>query len=45
MIAYLNVDEVIRIIRKEDEPKPALMLPQMQTSKNWSCAPRRPTRP
>jgi topoisomerase-4 subunit A len=25
MIAYLNVDEVIRIIRKEDEPKPALM--------------------
>ncbi len=25
MVAYLNVDEVIRIIRKEDEPKPALM--------------------
>src|SRR5687768_11467713 len=25
MITYLNVDEVIRIIRKEDEPKPALM--------------------
>jgi topoisomerase-4 subunit A len=25
MIAYLNVDEVIRIIRKEDEPKPVLM--------------------
>ena len=25
MIAYLNVDEVIRIIRREDEPKPALI--------------------
>ncbi|HEX6159599.1 MAG TPA: DNA topoisomerase IV subunit A, partial [Thermoanaerobaculia bacterium] len=25
MIAYLNVDEVIRIIRTEDEPKPKLM--------------------
>ncbi len=25
MIAYLNIDEVIRIIRKEDEPKPVLM--------------------
>ncbi|HEX8152885.1 MAG TPA: DNA topoisomerase IV subunit A, partial [Thermoanaerobaculia bacterium] len=25
MIAYLNVDEVIRIIRTEDEPKPALI--------------------
>jgi topoisomerase IV subunit A len=25
MVAYLNVDEVIRIIRTEDEPKPALM--------------------
>jgi len=25
MIAYLNVDEVIRIIRTEDEPKPVLM--------------------
>jgi topoisomerase-4 subunit A len=25
LIAYLNVDEVIRIIRREDEPKPALM--------------------
>jgi topoisomerase-4 subunit A len=25
MIAYLNVDEVIRIIRREDEPKPVLM--------------------
>ncbi|HSD68070.1 MAG TPA: DNA topoisomerase IV subunit A [Woeseiaceae bacterium] len=25
LIAYLNVDEVIRIIRKEDEPKPVLM--------------------
>ena len=25
MIAYLNLDEVIRIIRREDEPKPALM--------------------
>ena len=24
-IAYLNLDEVIRIIREEDEPKPALM--------------------
>ena len=24
-IAYLNLDEVIRIIRTEDEPKPALM--------------------
>ncbi|MGW8248445.1 MAG: DNA topoisomerase IV subunit A [Acidiferrobacterales bacterium] len=25
MIVYLNLDEVIRIIRKEDEPKPKLM--------------------
>jgi topoisomerase-4 subunit A len=25
MIAYLNIDEVIRIIREADEPKPALM--------------------
>ncbi len=25
LIAFLNVDEVIRIIRKEDEPKPVLM--------------------
>jgi topoisomerase-4 subunit A len=25
LIAYLNVDEVIRIIRREDEPKPALI--------------------
>jgi len=25
LIAYLNVDEVIRIIRREDEPKPVLM--------------------
>ena len=25
MIAYLNIDEVIRIIRSEDEPKPVLM--------------------
>ena len=25
LIAYLNIDEVIRIIRKEDEPKPALI--------------------
>lgn len=26
MIAYLNLDEVIRIIRREDEPKPKLMV-------------------
>ncbi|HUO83916.1 MAG TPA: DNA topoisomerase IV subunit A [Thermoanaerobaculia bacterium] len=26
LIAYLNIDEVIRIIRREDEPKPVLML-------------------
>jgi len=25
LIVYLNIDEVIRIIREEDEPKPALM--------------------
>src|SRR5690349_3139593 len=25
MVAYLNLDEVIRIIRREDEPKPVLM--------------------
>ncbi|MGY3409403.1 DNA gyrase/topoisomerase IV subunit A [Bradyrhizobium sp. GM5.1] len=25
LIAYLNIDEVIRIIRNEDEPKPALI--------------------
>lgn len=25
MVAYLNIDEVIRIIREEDEPKPVLM--------------------
>src|SRR5690606_17764792 len=25
LIAYLNLDEVIRIIRTEDEPKPVLM--------------------
>ncbi|BAT60720.1 DNA topoisomerase 4 subunit A [Variibacter gotjawalensis] len=25
LIAYLNIDEVIRIIRQEDEPKPALI--------------------
>lgn len=25
MIVYLNLDEIIRIIRKEDEPKPVLM--------------------
>jgi topoisomerase-4 subunit A len=25
LIAYLNIDEVIRIIRKEDEPKPVMM--------------------
>jgi DNA gyrase/topoisomerase IV subunit A len=24
-VAYLNIDEVIRIIRSEDEPKPVLM--------------------
>jgi topoisomerase IV subunit A len=35
LIAYLNLDEVIRIIREEDEPKPSLMarftLSDMQT--------------
>lgn len=25
LIAYLNLDEVIRIIREEDEPKPVMM--------------------
>src|SRR5436190_17110938 len=25
LVAYLNIDEVIRIIRREDEPKPVLM--------------------
>src|SRR5256714_8711612 len=25
LLAYLNIDEVIRIIRREDEPKPVLM--------------------
>ena len=25
LIAYLNIDEVIRIVRTEDEPKPVLM--------------------
>ncbi|NKK81055.1 DNA topoisomerase IV subunit A [Rhizobium leguminosarum] len=25
MVAYLNIDEVIRIIREEDEPKPVMM--------------------
>ena len=25
LIAYLNIDEVIKIIRKEDKPKPALI--------------------
>ena len=25
LVAYLNLDEVIRIVRREDEPKPALM--------------------
>ena len=25
LIAYLNLDEVIRIIRREEEPKPVLM--------------------
>ena len=25
IIAYLNIDEVIRIIREEDQPKPVLM--------------------
>jgi len=25
MIVYLNLDEIIKIIRKEDEPKPVLM--------------------
>ena len=25
IVVYLNLDEVIRIIRKEDEPKPVLM--------------------
>src|SRR5690606_24856239 len=25
LVAYLNIDEVIRIIRNEDEPKPVLM--------------------
>lgn len=25
LVAYLNIDEVIRIIRKEDKPRPALM--------------------
>ena len=25
MIAYLNIDEVIAIIRREDEPRPVLM--------------------
>ncbi len=25
LVAYLNVDEIIRIIRREDEPKPVLM--------------------
>ncbi|HEX4506819.1 MAG TPA: DNA topoisomerase IV subunit A [Alphaproteobacteria bacterium] len=35
LIAYLNIDEVIRIIREEDEPKPTMMakfgLTDMQT--------------
>jgi hypothetical protein len=26
LIAFLNIDEVIRIIRSEDEPKPVLMV-------------------
>src|SRR5438094_7854894 len=25
LVAYLNIDEVIKIIRREDEPKPVLM--------------------
>lgn len=25
LVAFLNIDEVIEIIRNEDEPKPALM--------------------
>ena len=25
LVAYLNIDKVIKIIRKEDEPKPVLM--------------------
>src|SRR5207249_9944885 len=25
LVAYLNIDEVIKIIRREDEPKPMLM--------------------
>jgi DNA gyrase/topoisomerase IV subunit A len=36
LIAYLNLDEVIRIIR-EDEPKPALM----RASRSPTCRPRR----
>ena len=35
LIAYLNLDEVIKIIREEDEPKPVLMkrfnLTELQT--------------
>ena len=44
LIAYLNLDEVIRIIRTEDEPKPALIARfklsdvQAERSSRPSCA-------
>jgi topoisomerase-4 subunit A len=43
LVAYLNIDEVIRIIRSEDEPKPVLMdplrlFPMPRPRRSFSCA-------
>jgi hypothetical protein len=42
LVAYLNIDEVIRIIRSEDEPKPVLMAasisPMPRPRRSCSCA-------
>ncbi len=39
LVAYLNLDEVIRIIREEDEPKPALMTRFSLTDLQAECDP------
>ena len=41
LVAYLNLDEVIRIVREEDEPKPALVaafgISEVQATRSSTC--------
>jgi topoisomerase-4 subunit A len=39
LIAYLNIDEVIRIIREEDEPKPVTMPSRRRRPRLRHCSP------